>query len=348
MLWPGFLALLGLAPLLVGGYIWMLRRRQRFAVRFSSLSLVREAMGQPSRLRRHLPFALFVIGLSSLVVALSRPVAVVHVPTGQSTIILAMDVSGSMCQTDIRPSRLDAAQAAALGFIQDQEARARIGVVAFAGFAELVQSPTDDLELLQDAVESLITGRRTAIGSAIVASLDAISEVDSSVPPVTVNEMVPTEPALPDGTYAPAIIVLLTDGASNTGVWPWDAAQLAADRGVRVYTIGFGTAGGGGGRLAFCGQGRLNTGIFGPGSGFGGGQFRRGLDEPTLRLIADRTGGAYFSAESASELREVFENLPTHLVTRQETMEVSVYFTALGAALAALAIVFSLLWHPLP
>src|SRR5215211_5469825 len=148
ILWPGFLILLGLVPLLIAIYIWTLRRR-RVGLRFSSLSLVRAALPRYSRLRRHLPFALLMLGLTSLIVALARPVNVVAVPSGQATIMLAMDVSGSMRQVDIRPSRLEAAQEAALRFIQRQKSSTQIGIVAFAGYAELVQQPTSDQEALE-------------------------------------------------------------------------------------------------------------------------------------------------------------------------------------------------------
>src|SRR3954447_12080369 len=183
VLWPGFLLALGIIPLLLAVYVWMLRRRPRAALRYSSLSLVRAAMPQYSRWRRHLPFALFLLALTSLVVALSRPVHIVSIPTDQTTIILAIDVSRSMRSRDIQPSRLEAAEAAALSFIQRQKSMTQIGVVAFAGYGELVQPPTSDQEALQIAVESLTTGRATAIGSGILSSLDAIAEVDKNVAP---------------------------------------------------------------------------------------------------------------------------------------------------------------------
>jgi len=354
LLWPGFLLLLGLMPLLVAAYIWMLRRRRRFAVRYSSLALVREALSHQSRLRRHLPFALFLLGLASLVIALGRPVAIVSVPAGQVTIILAMDVSRSMCATDIAPNRLEAAQAAALSFIQRQKSSTQIGIVAFAGFAELIQPPTLDQEVLQDAVESLITARRTAIGSAILKSLDAIAEIDPNVAPSTSGASGEIQPTpVPQGAYAPDIIVLLTDGVSNAGPLPVDAAQQAVDRGVRVYTIGFGTENENG-SLPFCGQQFQGSDPFGGGpfgfggGGGGGGGFRRGIDEATLKQVAAMTGGEYYAAESAGELHNVFESLPTYLITRHETTEISVGFAAIGALLAALAIGLSLLWHPLP
>lgn len=351
LLWPGFLLLLGLIPLMVAVYVWLLRRRRRFAVRYSSLALVREALPQASRLRRHLPFALFLLALASLVIALTRPVASVSVPAGRATIILAMDVSWSMCSTDIPPNRLEAAQAAALSFIQRQKSTTQIGIVAFAGFAELIQPPTSDQEVLGDAVESLMTARRTAIGSAILKSIDAIAEIDPDVAPSVTGTSSGAAPApVPQGVYVPDIIVLLTDGASNRGPRPVDAAQQAVDRGIRVYTIGFGTAEGG--RMD-CGPQFRSDGLFGGGPGFSGGSgfgggFRRGIDEDTLMEIADMTGGAYYAAESADELHEVFQELPTNLITRRELMEISVAFAAAGALLAALAIVLSLIWNPLP
>lgn len=353
LLWPGFLFLLALIPLIIAAYIWMLRRRRRFAVRFSSLALVREALPHQSFLRRHLPFILFLLALAGLIVALTRPVAIVSVPTGRATIILAMDVSRSMCSTDIPPNRLQAAQAAAISFIESQNASTQIGIVAFAGYAELIMPPSNDQEVLEDAIMSLTTGRRTAVGSAILKSLEAIAEIDGSVAPLetgTSSRFTPTP--VPKGAYAPSIIVLLTDGASNRGPWPLDAAQEAVDRGVRVYTIGFGTAEGG---AMNCSAQPLPGGDpFGGGQQFGndpfgggGGRFRRGIDEETLQQIADMTGADYYAPESASELHEVFQSLPTYLITKHETTEISVAFAATGTLLAALAMILSLMWHPL-
>jgi Ca-activated chloride channel homolog len=358
LLWPGFLLLLLLIPLLIAAYVWVLRRRRRVVVRYSSLLLVREALPHQSRWRRHLPFALFVLALASLIIAVTRPVSIISVPAGQTAIILTIDVSRSMCSTDISPSRLEAAEAAALSFIERQQATTQIGIVAFSSYAEVIQPPTADPEALQAAIESLATGRRTAIGSGILKALDAIADIDPSVAPSTTSTSRGPQPTpVPRGAYAPDIIVLLTDGASNTGPLPVEAAQQAADRGVRIYTIGFGTANGS--SFPRCGQqfmGREpgdNQGFGGPPGGgqfggqFGGGGFRRGIDEDTLKQVADMTGGTYYPAESAGELQNVFQSLPTYLITKHETSEISFVFVALGALLAALAILFSLLWQPL-
>lgn len=345
LLWPGFLLLLGLIPLIVAVYIWILRRRRRYAVRYSSLSLVRAALPQQSRWRRHLPMALFLLALASLVMAMGRPMASVIVPSGQATIVLAMDISGSMCSTDIAPNRLMAAEEAALSFIRSQRSNTQIGIVVFAGFAEIIQPPTRDQDALERAIRSLSVARRTAIGSGILKSLDAIAEVDENVAPSDLSALgSSTVTPLTPGTYAPHIIVLLTDGASNAGPWPLDAAQQAADRGIRVYTIGFGTAEGA--PFAFC-DAPFQGNFFGGGSFGGGGGFRRGIDEETLIQIAELTDGEYYSATSANELEEVFKSLPTYLITKQESMEISVWFAAVGALLAAIAILLSMLWNPL-
>ncbi|MCW5852799.1 MAG: VWA domain-containing protein [Anaerolineae bacterium] len=360
VLWPWFLLLLGLVPLLIALYIWMLRRRRRFTVRYSSLSLVRAA-APPSNRRRHIPFALFLLGMTSLVGATTRPVSIVTVPTNQTTIILSMDVSGSMCSTDITPNRLTAAKEAALNFIRRQKPGTHIGLVAFAGYAELIQPPTTDPEALQAAIDSLMVGRRTAIGSGILKAIDAIAEIDPSVAPSVTSTSTAVKPTpVPKGAYAPDIIVLLTDGASNAGPSPVEAAQQAVDRGVRVYTIGFGTErgsefpncgnlqgteplfGGPGGGGPPGGGGR---GFGGGGGGFGG--FRRGIDEETLKKVAALTDGKYYAAESADQLLEVFQSLPTNLIVKHETTELTFIFTTLAGVLAALAIILSLLWNPL-
>jgi Ca-activated chloride channel homolog len=342
-LWPGFLLLLGLVPLLIAGYIWALRRR-RSALRYSSLSLVRAALPRYSRWRRHVPFALFLLALSTLSIAMARPVQIVSVPTGQATILLALDVSGSMRQNDIPPSRLQAAQSAALSFIQSQRPGTAIGIVAFAGYAELIQEPTTDQEALQGAVESLTTGRATAIGSGILKAIDAIAEIDKNVTPSVADSARESQiPPVAKGAYAPDIIVLLTDGVATTGMPPLEAAQQAADRGLRVYTIGFGTENG---SPQFA-----DPGGFGGGRGggqFGGRGFRRGIDEATLKQIADLTGGRYYAASSANELLKVFQSLPTNLITKHEVTEISVVFAAGGALLVALALALALRWNPLP
>lgn len=357
LLWPEFLYLLGLVPLLILLYIWILRRRKPFRVRYSSLSLVRAAQPPRTSLRRHIPFALFLLVLACLSFAMARPVAVMRVPAVKRTVMLAIDVSRSMCSTDVKPSRILAAKAAAASFVEREGANTLIGVVAFSGFAAIIQMPTADREVLLDAINSLNVGRRTAIGSGLLKSIDAISEIDKSIPPSVFGpSSSDTAPARANGAYSPAIIVLLTDGVSNVGPDPLDAAQQAVNRGIRIYTIGFGTTNeeapmpNCGGGPSFNDPNGLppGGGNFGGGN-FGGGfpGFRRGIDEVTLKKIADLTGGEYFSAESATELQTIFDKLPVNIITRTETLEISVFFAAVGALLAGLALVLGLWWNPL-
>jgi Ca-activated chloride channel family protein len=351
--WIGLLALALVVPILIGVYVWSQRRRRPAAARFSSLSLIRAAMPGASRLRRHLPFAMFAAGIGALVLALGRPVVVLSVPANQATVILAMDVSGSMCSTDIDPTRLEAAEEAAVSFVEGQASGSEIGLVAFSGLAAVIQPPTSDQGALIDAIRSLTTGRRTAIGSGILASIDAIAEVDPNVAKAVLPGRPGTapEPVL-EGAYVPDIVVLLTDGANNAGTPPLEAAQQAVDRGIRVYTIGFGSPQGGelnpDCRQQFIGREPAGAGGFGFGGGGFGGGFRRGIDEDTLKAVAELTGGEYYPAESASELEEVFRGLPTSTITKAEPVEVSAGFVGVGTVLAGFALLLSRAWRPLP
>jgi len=352
-LWPGALIALLIVPLAVGVYVILMRRRRKFAIRYSSLSIVSQAASHQSWWRRHLTFILFLLTLTSLSLALARPQATVTVPSNKATIILAMDISLSMCSSDIAPNRLEVAKDAAQAFIQNHHSERQIGVVAFAGFAELVQPPTRDLQVLEDAIENLTTARRTAIGSAILRSIDSIAEVDDRVAPSAgVTDSFGT-PVLPpsEGEFSPHIIVLLTDGASNAGPYPLTAAAQAAARGIRVYTIGFGTDADV--RSFNCANfyrdanDFQNFGFgFGPPGGGGGSQnFRLSIDEETLQQVADMTGGSYYYASSANELDNVFQNLPTLLIATREEIEISAFFTAFAAAMIILAMFLSFRWY---
>ncbi len=356
-LWPWFLLALLLIPLLVAFYIWILRRKRRFAIRYSSLSLIREALPKRARWRQHLPFALFLIGLAGLVTAMARPAAEVEVPLSRTTIILALDVSRSMCATDVPPNRLTVAQEAALAFIEDQADSTQIGLVAFAGLAEVVVPPTNDKELLRDAVSNLTTSLGTAIGSATLKSIDAIAEINAAVAPSGFNLRTESDQgSLAEEEFLTDIIVLLTDGANTRGPRPIDAARQAADRQVRVFTIGFGTTVP---SEMVCTRQQLGSDVFSdgfPGGGFGGGfgggrgNFRRFLllDEPTLRAVADLTGGSYYRAENADQLVKVFLDLPTQIILQRESLEISVIFLALGAIFTVIAIALALLWNRYP
>ncbi len=356
-LWPVFLLSGVLVPLFIAGYIWILRRRRKYAIRYSSLSIIRDALPKRSRWRQHLPFVLLMLSLTALAVASGRPTAEVEVPLSRTSIILAIDISRSMCATDVAPNRLTVAQEAALRFIEENAADMRIGIVAFAGFAEIVVPPSNDQEKLQEAVRNFTTSIGTAIGSATMKSIDAIAAINEAIQPSGVD-LSPGEETAPsaDNFFQPDIIVVLTDGANSQGPPPLLAALQAADRQIRIYTIGFGTTEP---EEIVCSREQLGSDIFndfggggfsGSFSGFGTGGFRRFLllDEDTLMGMADITGGEYYRAENADQLFNVFSSLPSELVFQKEQTEISFYFAALGALFAILAIAFSFAWYRFP
>lgn len=352
LLWPTYLLLLAAIPLVVLAYALVQRRRRRFAVHYSSLSLIRQAMPSGMRWRRHLPFVLLVLALALLILAMSRPFANVTVASSRTTVMLALDVSLSMCADDIYPNRLTVAQDAAERFIESQEPGTHVGIVAFAGIAQLIVPPTTDRGILKDAVSNLTTARMTAVGSAITRSLDALAEINPNIPATRVYS-VPLEDrqdSFTEDNMQPDVIVLLTDGASNRGVFPLVAAQAASDRGVRVYTIGFGTTTP---SLLQCTPEQLGSDDLANRIGRGGfGRFGRigflQLDEQTLMSVAEMTGAEYYLAESADELIEVFATIPVQFRKNTVRVEVSAVFTALAALLALVAVALGLRWNPLP
>jgi len=318
--------------------------------------MVKEAMGKGPGWRRHLPPALFLIGMTFMLMAMARPTGIVWVPRDASTIILAIDVSRSMSATDIKPNRIEAAKTAARAFIQQQDPSTRIGIVSFSGNAALVQAPTTDRVALLAAVNRLNIQNSTAIGSGIKTSLDAIFEDPtasvSSAPRDEIVAPTPTPTPLPKGIFAPATIILLTDGRNRTGPDPIDSAHSAADRGVRVYTVGVGTTQGGsippqGGQGFNNGRGGLG-GQGGPGfgnQGFGGGGgFRADLDEETLKGIAQITDAKYFLATDAQTLMSIYNNIDKQVILTKEQAEGTVFFTASGFVFLLMGGLISLIW----
>jgi Ca-activated chloride channel homolog len=346
--WPWALAGLAVPVVMVGAYLWLRRRRRKYAVTFASLSLIRAAQPERSRWRRLVPAAMLLAAIASLVVAMARPQALAATSRSDTSIILTLDVSRSMCSTDVSPNRLAAAQASARKFVDDQPSGTRLGVVAFAGTAQVLVPPTTDRDRLHNAIDGLTTSIGTAIGNGILTSIDALSRVNPDIAPSTVK-LTPAERRQNRvaGRYVPDVVVLLTDGATTTGVDPFDAARQAADRRVRVFTIGFGTstpsplvctaAQFGGDTLNTPGGGVPVTPDFG--------NARRGnflqIDEPALRVIAKTTGGTYARAESASQLERAFHNLPRRVVTVKTVHELTVYLVALGALLVIGAVAIS-------
>ena len=318
-LWPEMLWFFGVVPLLVAAYVLALRRNSKLAVRYASLSILKAAM--PGRsLRRHVPPLLFLLAVIGMLFAVARPATVISLPSQHDVVILAMDVSGSMRADDVKPTRLAAAQAAARAFVKDSPRSTRVGVVAFAGSAALVQAPTSEREAIYSAIDALQLQNATAIGAGILASLKAIFPDEEFEVKKTKNMN-----AIAPGSYGAAAIILLTDGQTTTGPDPVDAARLAADRGVRVYTVGIGTP-----------EGQILTGE--------GWSIRVRLDEDALKIVADLTRAEYFFAGSALDLKKVYETLTARLVMEKRETEVTALFSAIATSLALVSAALSLLW----
>ena len=338
---PRLLWLLLSAPALVGVYLFVLRRKTQ-ALQYSSLRLVRPAIGRWHGLRRHLPPFLFLLAIASLVVAVAQPGASISLLSNQRTIILVMDVSLSMAMADVTPNRFAAAKAAAKAFIKERPDDVRVGIVAFAGAAQVAQTPTLNRGELEDAIDDLQLNPETAIGRGMLAALATL------FPDISVDEHDPifdsrisralhtpwtVRPDSPEDSVAQrggagrssfAAIVLLSDGASNTGIDPLTVAKIAANRGIRCFTVGFGSPE----EIAGDEDGSLLP----------------GFDESTLRAIAKTTGAEYFQAPSAEDLQNVYRDLSARIVSAKNRVEITALFTAMAAVLSLLAASLSLAW----
>lgn len=347
--WPWALVALLAVPLLLVARWWLNRRRRRAAVTVSSVALIRAALPGRSSWRRRIPVYLFLAGLLALAGGLARPQASMAVPSNTTSILLAIDVSGSMCTTDIAPNRLAVATEAARKFISAQKDGTRIGLVAFSGTAGLLVTPTTDKDALLAAIDTLKTARGTAIGQAILTAIDAIAESNPDVAPTGVD----LGDAAPNavGDYEPDTIVVLTDGSNTTGVDPATAAEQAAARRLRVYTIGFGTTEP---AQMMCTADQISgDSFFGPGvrggGGFGGfGGRNREIDEEALTKVADVTGGRYFRAEDADQLSDVLADLPREIGLHTEEVEITVWFVLAGVLLAFAGAGLALWWNRAP
>jgi Ca-activated chloride channel homolog len=317
---PEFLWLLLALPASVALYWWVQQKKKQSALRYASLDIVKAAIGKGLWWRRHLPPAILFAALAAMLTAVARPSAVVTLPTHHETVILAIDVSGSMRANDVEPSRIEAAQAAARTFIAQQPRSTRIGVVAFAGSAALVQAPTSNRHDLRAAIEQLQLQHATAVGSGILVSLKALFPQED----FDVRKKPQGKPAAP-GSYTAGAIILLTDGQTTAGPDPVDAARLAAERGVRVFTVGVGTD-----------NGQILTGE--------GWSMRVRLDEEALKIIADLTRAEYFYAGTAMDLKKIYESLRSRMVMEKKETEITSVFSAIAAAAVLLSATLSLLW----
>jgi Ca-activated chloride channel homolog len=346
-LWPQYLWLLLVVPVLVAAYVALLRRKKA-AVRYADLGLVKSAMSPTQRFRRHVPPLLFVLAIVAALLAAARPTAVITLPSDARTIILAIDVSLSMRARDVEPNRMVAAQDAAKAFVRELPQDIRAGIVTFAGTALVVQPPTLNREDLVAAIDRFQLQRHTAIGSGLIVSLatlfpeegidlesllfgNGFTSRDSSrrggLERPDIKEKKDKKPfkAVPPGSYTSAAIILLTDGRRTTGPDPLDAARMAADHGVRVFTVGFGSAAGGAVDID------------------GMSIFMR-FDEETLKGIAGITQGEYFHAASAGDLKKIYEGLNVRFALERKETEVAALFAALAALLAVASATLSLLW----
>jgi Ca-activated chloride channel family protein len=342
-LWPQLLWLLLALPLLVLLYLWLMRRRKQVALQYASLSIVREAMGKGVGWRRHVPPVLLLLSIAFMLLAASRPVASISLPSTQQTIILAMDVSGSMRAEDVQPNRLVASQNAAKAFLAELPRHVKVGIVAFAGSAQVVQPVTLSREDLVAAIDKFQLQRATAIGSAIVVSLSELfpdqrinlgdmtysRNTDPFAPKGRALDQPrpddkPFTPVAP-GSHTSAAIILLTDGQRTTGVDTAEAAKMAADRGVRVYTVGVGT-------------------VDGEIIGFEGWSMRVRLDEESLKEVARTTQAEYYYAGTAENLKKVYETLSSRLTVEKKETEISGLLALAASILALFSAGLSVLW----
>jgi Ca-activated chloride channel family protein len=336
--WPQMLWLLVTVPALVGVYLYLLGRKRKAAVRYASLSLVKSALGPGRGFKRHVPPLLLLLAWTVTVVAAARPAAIVMLPSQRGTVLLAMDVSGSMRAADVDPDRMTASQEAAKAFVTSQPRTTRVGVVAFAGTAMLVQAPTLDREEVIAAIDRFQLQRGTNIGAGMLVSMQTIFPDDvfdlgprffnQGPRGAPLGEAAPTEPQfspVEPGSYTSAVIVLLTDGQATTGPNPIDVARMAADRGVRVYTVGFGS--------------RAGETV-----GFGGMSMRVQLDEETLRQVAEITRAQYFHAASSTDLNKIYGSLTSQFMLEREETEITAFFAVAAGVFMLLAAGLSMVW----
>jgi Ca-activated chloride channel homolog len=328
--WPGLLWTLLLVPVALGAYVLAQRRRSRYTVRFTNLDLLANVVSAQPGWRRHLPPALYLLALAALLVSLARPQALTLVPKEQATIVLVMDVSGSMNATDVQPTRLLSAQRAASSFIEQLPEKFRIGIVSFASTAQTLTRPTSDRSAVYDAIESLHAEGATAMGDGIERALDVKRP---PTPPSTGNAARPAPvPRDQQGTGddAPLVVLLLSDGANTQGrTQPMEAADDAKALGVPVFTIALGTE-----------QGMVDV----PDET---GNLRRipvPPDRLTLQRIAETTGARFFAAPSSQDLKDVYRELGSKIGFVREEQEVTVVFAASGLLFLVAGAAMSLVW----
>jgi Ca-activated chloride channel homolog len=335
-IWPQALWALLLLPLLVAAYVWLLTRRRKQAYSYSTLLIVRQAVGARQGWRRHVPPALLLLALIVGIIGVARPTARVVLPADYMTLVLGVDVSLSMMAEDVPPSRMQAAQATVKEFIEALPSDIRVGLVTFAGTAQVAQQVTENRQALSDSVDRMRLQRATATGSGLLMSLATLRpelalDIELLIYGFDIQRFRGASSAfenlqpVPPGSYDSGAIVLISDGRRTTGPDPIAAARLAAQLGVRVYTVAFGTPDG-----------------FIP--GFEGRSFYAAVDETTLQAIALLTEGEFYKAENADELNKIYQNLSTKFALERSQTEVTALFAAASALLILIAMGLSVYW----
>jgi len=341
-LWHHALWLLLALPALAGTYLVLLRRKEDAALRYPGLHVVRQATGPAPAFRPHIAPLLLLLGLTALVLSAARPVMVFTSTSEQGTVVLLIDVSLSMAASDVPPTRLAAARAAAIEFVKSQPRDVRIGIVAFGGHADVVQFPTADRRDVMAALDRLELQRFTAIGNGLIGAIltlvptaDIGEEYDifgtgrspaASGARLDKKQRKPVAP----GSYLSAAIILVSDGKGTMGVPPAKAAKMAADLGIRVYTVGVGTLYGGVANIE------------------GWPPIHADFDEDLLKEIAAITHGEYFLARTADKVAKIYETLGRRVILEKHEFEVTALFTALGVVLSLASAGLSLLWSNRP
>lgn len=342
---PILLATLLLVPLAIAAYLAAQRRRSRYAVRFTNVDLLANIAPRTPGWRRHVPAALSIAAVAFLAVALARPSMTLDVPREEATVMLAMDVSRSMQATDVSPTRLDAAKAAASSFVEGLPKTFRVGLVAFSTDARLLVPPTQDHAQVLDAIATLQADGGTALGDALAIALDATADArsasapaDGSAPAASADPVpsaapgasaTPGDPATPAQTPVTATI-LLSDGANSTGARePLDVAKDAARDGMPIYAIALGTS----------------DGVVDVQDQFGQTQqLQVPPDTDTLQRLAEMTGGKAFDAPTATDLAQVYESLGSKVGTVRQEQEVTQWFAAAALLLVVTGAALSLRW----
>ena len=328
--WPLGLVALLVVPLAAAGYVLAQRRPPRYAVTYTNVDVLATVVTPQGAWRRYLPPALFLLALTALALAAARPHVTVMGERENATVVLAIDSSGSMLAKDVAPTRMQAAQAALRVFLDDLPKKFRVGAVAFASEPQVIAPVTSDRELVRESIDFLVPLRGTAIGDAVARASELAAEaIGRRRPEDGVTIAFGTPIADPDPRRSPAAILLLSDGAQTAGfLTPEQAAERTRALGIPVYTIALGTP---------EGEVQLN---------FGG--FRRTIpvppDRPTLRRIAEMTGGKFFDAPSAEALSSAYEELDSLLSSEPEPMEATFAFLGAAAVLLLAAGVLSAAW----